>query len=77
MSGGEDGEDNDEDCDKEWADARDMCRDELSKPNPNQGMTGGYRDIENCARGLVSERCGGNPVAREPGSLRTGRPRRL
>ena len=52
------------DCDQEWRDAREMCRQELSKPNPNGGITGGYSDIENCARGLVSERCGGNPVKR-------------
>jgi RHS repeat-associated protein len=70
------GGNNKDDCDKEWADARDMCRDELSKPNPNRGITGGYTDIENCARGLVSERCGGNPVARGPWSPRTsGRPK--
>jgi RHS repeat-associated protein len=52
---------NDE-CAQEWREARANCAQELSKPNPSRGMTGGYTDIENCARGLVSEACGGNPV---------------
>lgn len=50
------------DCEKEWEDAREMCRELLSRPNPPRGLTGGYKDIENCARGLVSEECGGNRV---------------
>jgi hypothetical protein len=49
-------------CEKEWADARDTCARELAKPSPSRGITGGYKDIENCARGLVSEGCGGNPI---------------
>jgi len=52
----------DEGCDEEWAEARETCARELKKPNPNRRLTGGYRDIEQCARGLVSERCGGNPI---------------
>jgi RHS repeat-associated protein len=52
----------DADCEKEWEEARQMCQEELAKPNPSRGITGGYRDVENCARGLVSERCGGNRV---------------
>ena len=52
----------DDDCAEEWREARDMCRRELAKPHPDRGITGGYKDIENCARGLVSERCGGNRV---------------
>lgn len=52
------------DCDREWKDARAMCRDELAKPNPSDLITGGYGDIEGCARGLVSERCGGNRINR-------------
>jgi RHS repeat-associated protein len=54
----------DPECKKEWEEARQLCRQELAQPNPSRGITGGYRDVENCARGLVSERCGGNPVDR-------------
>jgi hypothetical protein len=50
------------DCDEEWKDAREICKEELSKPNPNRRMTGGHLDVENCARGFVSQRCGGNRV---------------
>jgi hypothetical protein len=50
------------DCQQEWSDARDQCIDLLTGPNPPRGITGGYSSIEDCARGLVSERCGGNPV---------------
>lgn len=50
------------DCDQEWNDARRMCNDELAKPNPNRSITGGYANPEDCARGLVSERCRGNKV---------------
>ena len=59
------------DCDQEWADARRMCAEELAKPHPSRPLTGGYKDIENCARGLVSEACGGNPVSHiwDPGYL--------
>jgi RHS repeat-associated protein len=51
-----------DECEREWEDAREMCRREFSKPNPSRAITGGYRDVESCARGHVSERCGGNPV---------------
>ena len=50
------------DCAEEWRDAERICREELDKPNPCPGITGGYSTVEDCARGLVSERCGGNPV---------------
>ena len=53
---------NKHDCDKEWADAYEMCRELLARPHPPRAMTGGYTDLANCARGLVSEECGGNPV---------------
>ena len=49
-------------CDEEWKAARKICLDLLSSPNPPRGLTGGYRDIEGCAKGFVSMRCGGNPV---------------
>lgn len=51
-------------CKEEWEDARSICSRELSKQSPNKGITGGYRSIEDCARGLVSERCGGNRYSR-------------
>jgi RHS repeat-associated protein len=59
---GKDCNNNDDDCDKEWAEAREMCRELLSQPNPPRRLTGGYTNIEDCARGLVSERCGGNRI---------------
>jgi hypothetical protein len=49
-------------CEEEWKEARKICLDLLSSPNPPRGLTGGYRDIEGCAKGFVSMRCGGNPV---------------
>jgi RHS repeat-associated protein len=54
--------DNDDDCEEEWADAYAICKAELAKPYPNRRMTGGYKDVHNCARGLVSQRCGGNRI---------------
>jgi len=53
---------NKRDCAQEWADAYAMCRELLARPHPPRAMTGGYPDLANCARGLVSEECGGNPV---------------
>ena len=50
------------DCDAEWEEAYATCEEELSKPNPNRGITGGYTNLHDCARGLVSQRCGGNRV---------------
>jgi hypothetical protein len=50
--------------DEEWVDAKKICDEELRKPHPNRRMTGGYRDVYNCAKGLVSQRCGGNRVTR-------------
>ena len=49
-------------CEKEWQKAREDCRILLLLPNPPRGLTGGYRDVERCARGLVSVQCGGNPI---------------
>jgi len=50
------------DCEAEWKAAREICRELLSRPNPPRRLTGGYKNIEDCARGFVSEACGGNPV---------------
>jgi hypothetical protein len=52
----------DKDCEAEWKAAREICRELLSRPNPPRRLTGGYKNIEDCARGFVSEACGGNPV---------------
>ncbi len=51
-------------CDKEWEEARKQCRGQLKIPGPKSrwGITGGYTDVEECARGLVSEPCKGNDV---------------
>ena len=51
-------------CKEEWDEARKLCAGWLASPNPPRGASGGYKNIEDCARGLVSERCGGNPYAR-------------
>jgi RHS repeat-associated protein len=53
---------NKHDCEQEWKDAYEICRKLLSQPHPPRSMTGGYTDLANCARGFVSEACGGNPV---------------
>jgi RHS repeat-associated protein len=55
-------------CRKEWKDARDKCAEELAKPNPEKafrprGARGDW-GVNDCADGLVSEECGGNPVSR-------------
>src|SRR6266566_41169 len=49
-------------CEKEWAEAFADCAKELAKPHPSRAITGGYNNLYDCARGLVSEACGGNPV---------------
>jgi hypothetical protein len=59
---------NDAGCDEEWAEARRACEKDFQGP-PGQspsskprGTRGRNYTIEDCMRGLVSERCGGNPV---------------
>jgi hypothetical protein len=53
-------------CKKEWETARKNCADWITQSDPPPGVTAGYKDIEDCARGVVSERCGGNQYEREP-----------
>jgi hypothetical protein len=53
-------------CEAEWRDARQRCAEELANPNPPsiyrpRGAGPGW-GVEDCARGLVSERCGGNSL---------------
>jgi hypothetical protein len=49
-------------CKKEWMSARDYCNELLNSPNPPRALTGGYANVEDCARGFVSAACGGNSV---------------
>ncbi|MBK9264666.1 MAG: hypothetical protein IPM54_33390 [Polyangiaceae bacterium] len=49
-------------CQKQWEDAREKCDELLSSPNPPRNLTGGYKNREDCARGHVDERCGGNKI---------------
>lgn len=51
-----------EECQKEWDAAEKKCRELLAMPNPPRRLTGGYKDVPNCARGLVSQDCKGNEV---------------
>jgi hypothetical protein len=47
-------------CEEEWKAARQDCTNELAKRYPNKKFTGGHKNVEDCPRGLVSARCGGN-----------------
>ncbi len=51
-----------EDCEEEWRQAIESCKRMVSQASPSRGLTGGHRDVYQGARGLVSARCGGNPV---------------
>lgn len=55
-----------EDCNDEWNNARRECAAEFASGKPNKAMTGGYLNIEDCARTRVSELCGGEPYKRAP-----------
>ena len=48
-----------EECKKDWERALAKCDEWLSKPNPPSGLTGGYKDRYNCAKGHVMEGCEG------------------
>jgi RHS repeat-associated protein len=62
------------DCDKEWREAFATCHELIREQEEMdagrrrrrsvKGVTGGYKDVQACARGLVSEACGGNKVDR-------------
>lgn len=54
---------NDADCEMEWELAYLDCEQWLSEPNPAKGVTGGCSSVHDCAKGLVSELCGGNSVS--------------
>lgn len=48
-------------CIKEWEEATEVCEDLIEKGG-YRGITGNYNDVFQCAKGLVSEECGGNKV---------------
>jgi RHS repeat-associated protein len=50
------------DCPAQWRWAYSKCGDLLSEPNPPRGQTGGYGTILECARGFVTQNCGGNAI---------------
>jgi hypothetical protein len=50
-------------CDREWEDAYRAGRKMLSGRNPPPGVNGGYQNLYDCARGLVSAECGGNAIS--------------
>ena len=52
----------DDDCKEEWAAAIKICARRIGNPDW-RGITGGYGNIYDCARGLVRQQCGGNPVS--------------
>jgi hypothetical protein len=51
-----------DDCDREWAIAKLICEELLVAYSLPNGVVGGCASVYDCARGLVSERCGGNVV---------------
>ncbi len=59
------GKKDDDGCAEEWRKAFEKC-DELLEKGGRRGLTGGYANRYDCARGLVSERCGGNPIDHGP-----------
>ena len=50
-------------CEEEWQLGIAQCKMLLAMPNPPRSLTGGYTDPYDCARGLVSARCGGNGLS--------------
>ena len=53
-----------DDCAKEWETARKICSDllDLHEFHPDRALLGGHTTVDGCAKGFVSERCGGNKV---------------
>jgi RHS repeat-associated protein len=50
-----------QDCVEQWRRAYEICA-EQQKRGGGRGVTGGHRDEYQCAKGLVSQKCGGNKV---------------
>ncbi len=63
---------NEDECIKEWKEAERICRDLIMEELEQRagrrrrrsvrGVTGGFTNVRECARGLVSQKCGGNRV---------------
>lgn len=53
-------EDGFESCEEEWNQALNICFEQMK--GPNKRLTGNTSKAQECARGLVSMRCGGNRV---------------
>jgi hypothetical protein len=49
-------------CFSEWLEAKKLCELWINSPNSRGYSTGGYKDINKCAKGLVSMACGGNTI---------------
>ena len=52
----------DADCDEEWREAYRICAELMRRGGGSREMTGGYTNPYDCAKGFVSEKCGGNSV---------------
>jgi hypothetical protein len=66
----------DPECDEEWRQAERNCREWLFSGRLGRRFSGLGRELEECIRGQVSERCGGNPVAPKPTKPNPPRPGR-
>lgn len=60
-------------CQQEWDDAKKECLRQLESNDPDYGVTGGYTNLKDCARGLVGQRCGGNRYDGDGQGARPGR----
>jgi RHS repeat-associated protein len=49
-----------DDCNEEWEVAYQRCEGYIAQGNT--GFTGGHSDLYKCAKGLVSQKCGGNKI---------------
>jgi len=54
-----------EECEEERVWAWKKCLELLELLDPPRGVTGGYEEVKKCAKGLISEKCGGNKVVRD------------
>lgn len=60
-------------CQEEWRKAKDKCADMLEWNDVPRGVTGGYVNTKDCARGLVHVDCGGNRTDDGDRGARPGR----
>lgn len=51
-----------EECEEEWRREKRKCAEFLDWNDPPRGVTGGYVDTRECAKGNVREVCGGNLI---------------